>query len=483
MEDEHNCHHISTSYSQELHGCSIQTDFAFQTEYFSPSHNTEDGMFSDQYMERLLQIETDLMASDSVNQDTTIYLEALETEFRDEMDQEIQENVDVTLNEYTHLKEVEVETVEESRVADLLLMAAEAVEAQNWLLSSTIISRLNSLLARENGDTTFKRLALFFTQGLHYKSIDAPEMVYEPVCRQTNPLSTFQLFQEVSPHVKFGHFTANQAILEATQGDTDVHVVDFDIMQGIQWPPLMIDLAMRNDAALRLTAMIGDQKNVDMVQQTGRRLKEFADSINLPFMFDQMVMVSEQDFERIEVGGHTVIANCMLHQLNMPDHTSFSLVKTFLGGMTKLSPKIVALAEEELFNFVKLPSMSFVEFFSEAIHHYTAISESLLSSNYSGHKMGLRWIEKEFLGMRILDSVRKFPCEEKERVLWGERFGSLKGFKPIPLSSCNISQAKFLVGLFSGGYWVQNEKCRLALCWKSRPLTTATIWVPISKSR
>jgi hypothetical protein len=93
--------------------------------------------------------------------------------------------------------------------------------------------------------------------------------------------------------------------------------------------------------------------------------------------------------------------------------------------------------------------------------------------------MELNLIVKEVLGNRILDSVRQFPSEREERILWEERFFySLKGYKHVGMSTCNISQAKLLVSLFGKGYWMQFENFRLALCWKSRPLTSVSIWVP-----
>ncbi|CAK9162556.1 unnamed protein product [Ilex paraguariensis] len=483
MEFEEIHYDIESSYIDLLPECSLETIFCFQNDEPLSSSTLEDVISNEVDIERLLQIEGDLMDFDFIDQETIMGIEDVdETVLDHEVNQDVQENVDFPTDENSHVKMIQDEPLEESCLTDLLVIGAEAVEAENWPFVSIVIARLTNLLSdRENGDQPLRRLASFFTQGLHYKSISAPEMLLESVSQQTSSMSAFQILQELSPYVKFAHFTANQAILEATQGDQEVHVIDFDIMEGIQWPPLMVDLAKRKDTSLRITAIIGDSINSGMIQQTGRRLKEFADSINLLFVFDQMVMAEEEDFKSIEVG-HTLIVNCMIHQLHMP-HRSSSLVKTFLGGVSKLSPKTVVLVEEELFNFSKIPSMSFVEFFCEALHHYTALSDSLVSGLSGGYKLAFRIIEKEFLGRRILDSVRQFPCEKSERKMWEDGFSPLKEFRPIPMSSCNVSQAKFLVSLFSGEYWVQHEHCRLSLCWKSRPLTTASIWVPISSPR
>lgn len=384
-------------------------------------------------------------------------------------------------------KGIQAELMEEESLTDLLLAAAEAVEAQNQPLVSNLIEKLKNLLLCDMGSSSFNQLAWFFTQGLHYKALEynisAHEMADQDQIKSNNSMSAFQMLQQLSPYIKFAHFTANQAILEASEGEKLIHVIDFDIMEGIQWPPLMADLAAKKEVCLlRLTAIVQDSENERKIEQTGRRLSEFAKSMNFPFMFDQMGIEKEENFEQIQVMGQTVIANCsgILHHIL--SHRNLSKLETFLSGISKMSPKCVVLVEEELFKVSKAQPMSFVEFFFEAFHHFSALSDSLVRCFSGVYENGFKQVMEEFLGTRILDSVSQFPCDKNVRNLWKNAFDHLKGYKRIPFSSFNCSQAKYLISLFRGDFWVQHEKCSLSLCWKSRPLCTATIWVPRVKS-
>ncbi|CAN6711637.1 unnamed protein product [Malus baccata var. baccata] len=148
----------------------------------------------------------------------------------------------------------------------------------------------------------------------------------------------------------------------------------------------------------------------------------------------------------------------------MPNR-SFASVRTFLDHMRKLLPKIVVLVEEELLNFSRVPSMSFVEFFGKAVHHYTVLSDSFGTSFRGlGYKTGLKQIEEEILGIKIVNSAMRLPCDKEERMLmWGDGFfASLKGgFKPIPFTCYNIPLANYLANLFDKGYSVQHHNCWL----------------------
>ncbi|XP_073277752.1 protein NODULATION SIGNALING PATHWAY 2-like [Primulina huaijiensis] len=357
--------------------------------------------------------------------------------------QEILDNI-----ENSNSEEIQDGSMESCHLIDLLLKGAEAVEAENWLLASKIVTKLNNLLSdQENGDNPLVRLALYFTEGLIYKSHGCPELLEDPILPQPDTFPAFQILQELSPYMKFAHFTANQAILEAIRYHQELHILDFDVMEGAQWPPLMSDLSSRHeytDVSLRITGVVTDEKIFDHVRQTGVRLQEFANSINLNFIFDQFFMRRDQDFKDLEVSSDTLVANIMLHQLHMPQK-DMSLVKIFLNGINQhLSPKIVILVENELFNFQRVPSMSFAKFFNEALQHYGSISDSLLTGFGRGYKSTVKLVEKEFMRMRILESLKEFPSLRREMKNWANEWPCSKGFRPIPVSSYNVTQAKFL---------------------------------------
>lgn len=381
-----------------------------------------------------------------------------------------------------NLVAIQEELMEENSSSDLLLAAADAVESADSDRARSVLDRLDRLLLAQSGSTgSFDRLAHYFARGLRSRTAHHGPRNESKLGRSDSAhnMSAHQMVQELSPYVKFAHFTANQAILEATDGDDDVHVIDFDVMEGIQWPPLMADLVGRGPASsLRITAVVKDGDAVDSVHRTGRRLSEFAESIGLMLHFDWISMNDGGDLERIELNSkRTLIVSCMMHQVQCPSR-SYRSLKSFLLGVKKLSPRLVVLVEDELFRCSKSAFDSFSGFFCEALHHFSTTADSLGSSFCGGYKMGLRIVERDMLGPKIEDCVGRVEYGPGEKWVLGEGLHGFEGFRPIPVSGCNVSQAKFLVGLFNRGYGVKHEMGRLALCWKSRPLTTVSVWVP-----
>ncbi|XP_023551168.1 nodulation-signaling pathway 2 protein isoform X2 [Cucurbita pepo subsp. pepo] len=311
----------------------------------------------------------------------------------------------------------------------------------------------------------------------------------------TDVLAAFQLLQEMSPYVKFGHFTANQAILEAVADDRRVHIVDYNIMEGIQWASLMQALVSRKDSPpaphLRITAISrgpSSRRWIGTVQETGRRLVAFAASIGQPFSFHQCKLDSDESFRPSGlklVRGEALVVNCVLHLPHF-SNTSPESIDSFLAGAKTLNPRLVTLVEEEIEHGPTIDGDYKVQFL-DSLERYSAIYDSLEAGiPMKNRARGL--VEKVFLGPRISATLKRIGQPQRaataaeENCSWGERLEKM-GLKAAAISFANHCQARLLVDLFNDGYRVEElGSNKLVLGWKSKRLLSVSIWASSSLS-
>ncbi|KAI3767589.1 hypothetical protein L2E82_17830 [Cichorium intybus] len=369
------------------------------------------------------------------------------------------------------------------RLVHLLMAAAEAMNSDNKShdLAAVILVRLKDLVSTSEG-TNMERLAAYFTQALRnlLETGGGGVSHYKQHHHRTDVLAAFQLLQDMSPYVKFGHFTANQAIIEAVTHERRVHIIDYDIMEGIQWASLMQALISRKDGPptphLRITALSlpgSGRRSISTVQETGRRLIAFAASIGQPFSFHQCKLDPNETFKPTAlklVRGEAIVINCTLHLPHF-SYRSPTSVASFLSGSKTLNPKVVTLVEEEG------PRLEggFVGRFMDTLHNYSAVYDSL-EAGFPMQGQSRALVERVFLGPRILGSLARVYREEGQSGSWGDWLSGA-GFHPINISFANHCQAKLLLGLFNDGYRVEESATnKLVLGWKSRRLLSASIW-------
>ncbi|XP_028788098.1 nodulation-signaling pathway 2 protein-like [Neltuma alba] len=395
-----------------------------------------------------------------------------------------------------------VEDFKGLRLVHLLMAAAEALAGANKShdLARVILIRLKELVSPTDG-SNMERLAAYFTealQGLLESAGDSQDnshhhrhFIGNGPHREDHPpmdmLAAFQLLQDMSPYVKFGHFTANQAILEAVANERRVHIIDYDIMEGIQWASLIQALAAKTDGLpgphLRITALSrsgGGRRSIATVQQTGRRLTAFASSVGQPFSFHQCRLDSDETFRPSGlklVRGETLVFNCMLHLPHLTHRASES-VASFMNGAKTLNPRLVALVEEET---GVSGDGGFVSRFMDCLHHYSALYDSL-EAGIPMQSGARTLVERVYLGPRIAGRVARIyrnGCEE-ERGSWGESLGEM-GYKGVAMSFANQCQANLLLGLFNDGYKAEVLGCnKLVLSWRCRRLLSASLWTSSS---
>ncbi|CAN6335632.1 unnamed protein product [Urochloa humidicola] len=387
---------------------------------------------------------------------------------------------------------VHEEFMAESSLSDLLVAGARAVEAQDSISASAILSRLDDLIPgvpprsyrHAAAASSSDRLACYFAGALRSRISGGARAECHPAAAPApaNRMPACRMLQELSPFIKFAHFTANQAILEATADDAGVHVVDLNVGEGVQWASLMSDLARHGGKPFHLTAAADEESDAAGAHPTAaaRWLSEFAESLNLPFRYSSLNLGGEEDLRGFTTsangggggGGGSVIVSC-----DTTDKSYSSLIRLrmqLLDSVKILQPKLVILIEQELFRIGRNLA-PFAEFFGEVLRHFAATLESLESCFGDGsYGACLGLVEKEMLGPMIEDAVRQYGS-----LTGGTSGAELEGFRACELSSFNVAQGKMLAGLFSRGFGVVQEEGRLALCWNSRPLTSVSVWSPV----
>ncbi|KAI4357619.1 hypothetical protein L6164_001556 [Bauhinia variegata] len=286
-------------------------------------------------------------------------------------------------------------------------------------------------------------------------------------------------FYETCPYLKFAHFTANQAILEAFEGKKRVHVIDFSMNQGMQWPALMQALALRpgGPPAFRLTG-IGPPApdNSDHLQEVGWKLAQLAETIHVEFEYRGFVANSLADLDASmlelrpsEVESVAVNSVFELHKLLARP----GAIERVLSVVKQIKPEIVTIVEQE----ANHNSPVFLDRFTESLHYYSTLFDSLESSVNTQDKV----MSEVYLGKQICNVV---TCEGLDRVerhetlaQWRTRLSSA-GFDRVHLGSNAFKQASMLLALFAGGdgYRVEEDNGCLMLGWHTRPLIATSAW-------
>lgn len=364
------------------------------------------------------------------------------------------------------------------RLVHTLMACADAIQQENMKLAEALLKQIGFLAVSQAG--AMRKVATYFAEALARK-------VYRLHPSNPNDSAFTDLLQmhfyETCPYLKFAHFTANQAILEAFVNKTKVHVIDFSMKQGMQWPALLQALALRPGGAptFRLTG-IGppSHDNTDHLQEVGWKLAQLAESINVEFEFRGFVANSLADLDASMFHireRETVAVNSIfeLHQLLARPGG----IEKVLSVVKELQPEIFTIVEQE----ANHNGPVFMDRFTESLHYYSTLFDSLEGS---GEEFGPvsdrdKLMSEVYLGRQICNLV---SCEGVDRVerhetlaQWRRRFNTA-GLEPVHLGSNAFKQASMLLALFAGGggYRVDENNGCLMLGWHTRPLIATSAW-------
>ncbi|KAL5213152.1 hypothetical protein ABZP36_023999 [Zizania latifolia] len=363
-----------------------------------------------------------------------------------------------------------------------LTACADSLTACNHDAAKYYLARLGEM-ASPAGPTPLHRMAAYFAEALALRVVRLWPHVFDispPRELTDDDAMALRILNAITPIPRFLHFTLNERLLRTFEGHERVHVIDFDIKQGLQWPGLLQSLAARPvpPVHVRITG-VGESRQE--LQETGARLARVAAMLGLAFEFHAVVdRLEDVRLWMLHVKrGECVAVNCVLtiHRL-LHDETGAALAD-FLGLARSTGAAIVLLGEHES----GLNSGRWEARFARAMRYYAAAFDAV---NVVGlpHTSTARAKAEEMFAREIHNAVAFDGSDRFERHEsfdgWRRRMEN-GGFNNAGIGDREAMQGRMIVRMFALDKYsvqAQGDGEGLTLRWLDQALYTVTAWTP-----
>ncbi|WCJ20508.1 GRAS family transcription factor [Euphorbia peplus] len=388
----------------------------------------------------------------------------------------------------TRAKRQQANNTEVIDLRTLLISCAQAVSADD---RRTAYEQLKQIRQHSSpfGDGS-QRLAHCFANGLEARLAGTGTQIYTDLsCEKASAaevLKAYLAYISACPFNKIAIIFANHQILAASEKATTLHIIDFGILYGFQWPALIFRLSKRpgGPPKLRITGIELPQSGFrpdERVQATGRRLAKYCERHNVPFEYNaiakkwETIQLDDLKLQR----GEVVAVNCLFRFKNLLDETVVvnNPKNTVLNLIRKINPKLFI---QSIVNG-SYNAPFFITRFREALFHFSALFDAFDTNMSKEEEMRLKF-EKEFLGREALNVI---ACEGSERVERPETYKQWQirnmraGLKQVPLSHQLMKKLKGkLKAAYHDDFVVDEDGQWMLQGWKGRIIYASSTWVP-----
>ncbi|KAK3188527.1 hypothetical protein Dsin_028088 [Dipteronia sinensis] len=376
------------------------------------------------------------------------------------------------------------EEIRDVELAEFLLASAEKVGHQQYDRATRLLNQCDYSSSPKGNPV--QRVVYYFSDALRDK-INRETGRIELVKKQTfdvdlammSPNPTTLACHEELPFGMVTQFAGIQAIVENVAEAKRIHMIDLAVRNGVQWTVLMQALASRFESPvelLKITA-IGDTAR-DLIEDTGKRLTSFAQSMNLPFSFN-IVMVSDmldvkEDMFEIDHAEErvAVYAQFFLRSfIVLPNR-----LENIMRVIRNINPCIMVVTEVE----ANHNSPVFVNRFIEALFFFSAYFDCLEScmKHNDTHRTIL---ESMFFSEGITNIVATEGEERKIRNVkldvW-RAFFARYGMEEVDMSMSSLYQADLLMKKFDrwNSCTMNMDGRSLMTGWKGTLMHSLSVW-------
>ncbi|XP_014493671.1 scarecrow-like protein 34 [Vigna radiata var. radiata] len=375
---------------------------------------------------------------------------------------------------------------------NLLLMCAQSVYANDIRAATELLKQIRQH-SSPFGDAS-QRVAHYFANGLDARLVGAGSGGHEQFSFLNSQritaaeyLKAYQVFLSSTPFKKFTYFFANTMIMEAAAKIETVHIIDFGILYGFQWPILIKFLSNREGGPpkLRITGIEFPQPGFrpsERIEETGHRLANYCKRYNVPFEYHA---IASRNWETIQVealkieSNEIVAVNCHMRFEHLLDESTVE-VNSPRNGVLHLIRKINPDIFTQIIVNGSYSSPFFTTRFKEALFHFSAVYD-LFDTVIPRENDWRMTIERELLGREAMNVI---ACEGSDRVQRPETYkqwqvrNTRAGFKQLPLKKELMAKFRTKLKEYHRDFVFAEDNNWMIQGWKGRIFNASTCWVP-----
>ncbi|KAF8722064.1 hypothetical protein HU200_022696 [Digitaria exilis] len=368
----------------------------------------------------------------------------------------------------------------------LLMNCAQAISVNNYTLASDILSIIRKH-ASTNGDDS-QRLAFCLADCLEVRLAGTGSQLYRKLITKRNAvgiLKVFHLCMAICPFLRAPYYFSNKTIIDISKGKPQVHIIDFGICFGFQWPSPFEQLAKREGGPpkVRITGIEQPQPGFrpnESSMNAGQRLADYASMFNVPFEYQgisskwETIKIEDFNIEKDDV----LIVNCIHRLENLGDETlSINSARNMVLNTIRMT-KPKAFVHGIVNGSYSTPF--FLTRFREVMHHHSSLFDILDKTVPQDN--GARMIIERDIYLSVILNV--IACEGSERTERPESYKKWKlrnqkaGFEQLPLNPDTVKGVRAMVRQYHKDYIVNEDDQWLLLGWKGRILFGIATWKP-----
>ncbi|KAL3653170.1 hypothetical protein CASFOL_002851 [Castilleja foliolosa] len=298
-------------------------------------------------------------------------------------------------------------------------------------------------------------------------------------------LKAYKMFVIACPLMHMSNLMANRTICILASTATTLHVIDFGILYGIQWPCLIHALSLRpgGPPKLRITGIDFPQpgfRPAERVEDTCRRLAKYGERFGVPFEYNAIaqkwdtITLEDLKIEKNEL----VIVNSMYRLHNVPDETETgnSPRDAVLNLIKKINPDMFVhgIANGQ-FN-----SHFFTTRFKVAFFHFSTMFDIFEATIPQDDEDRLLF-EQQFFGKEAMNII---ACEGTERIERPETYKHWEvrtvraGFQQLTIDKDIVKRMGKVKNDYHKSFSVDEDGKWILLGWKGRVIQGLSCWRP-----